>query len=57
LRIAFFDFGQVFFSVVMPITMSLDPRLPFYAIALGALLIAVLMHLTLRKTAKPQNPL
>ena len=50
LRIAFFDFGQVLFSVVMPIIMSLDSRLPFYAIALGALSIAVLMHLTFRGT-------
>lgn len=52
LRIAFFDSGQIFFSIAMPFIVSLNPRLPFYAIALGALLNAVILYLTLRKTHK-----
>ena len=49
LRIAFFDFGQVFFSAVLPLLMILNPRLPFYAIALGAISSVVLLHLTVQK--------
>lgn len=49
LRIAFFDFGQIFFSIVMPLIISINPRLPFYAITLGALSNAALLYLTIRK--------
>jgi hypothetical protein len=48
LRIAFFDFGQVFFSAVLPHLMILNPRLPFYSIALGAISSAVLLHLAVQ---------
>lgn len=48
LRIAFFDFGQVFFSAILPALMILNPRLPFYAITLGAISSAVLFYLTVQ---------
>lgn len=52
LRITFFDLGQIFFSIMMPNIFHLNPRFPFYAVAIGALFNAATLYLTLRRTYK-----
>jgi len=47
-RIAFFDLGQISWSMIITSLMSVDPRLPFYAIVSATLLSASLLSLILR---------
>ncbi|MDQ1279193.1 MAG: transporter, family, multidrug resistance protein [Thermoproteota archaeon] len=52
LRITFFDLGQIFFSTMMPTLVRLNPRFPFYGVAMGALFNATILYITLRRTYK-----
>ncbi len=50
LRIAFFDIGQVFWSMIIINIANISPQLPFYAIVSVTLLTTLILLMVLKKT-------